>query len=537
MRVYLLLSAKENPKNKVVLMFEDAGAEVSYSSSASKATAEMEKHDEKPDVIVVSDAVFAKDGVVSYKEAGKQLKSIRKTCPESEIIFLSSTEPPAELKKLMKSDKIRYCPSKDFDYRSCIDKPDNLKKSTEPGAHKKAGDRGGKPAEPDREVPIRVLQADSYSKFTEPLMSMKGVNLVGIASTREEVYDKVNTLNPDIVTLSPDLPGDGDLLEIVDLVSRSARVIFFNPSKLPKIDRETLDEYNIEPLDEMTIGALEFQIGRRRPVKDTPGEHKGGTLREDILTKSNKMCNVIGVAAVKSTGKTLVAVNLSVKLAEAGNRTILVDLTEDQDVNLWLKAGEGRGNLRKVFKGADNMDEIAWIPEGLGMDNLMVFTENPAAYTPDYERKELAAVLKKISSAADYVVVDLPNGFYSAQADVVIKNADKILIVADADLSRNEKLIAEIGKFPKRSIKPDKFALLLNNVFDGGHSEKVYLEEKTNLKVWFVIPSKPEEVKRSIMNGEPLCLYESEFSNIFTEITEFIEGASDGQTYIREEER
>lgn len=536
MNVYLLLSAKENHKNKVVRMFEDAGVKVSYSGSVKKAADEMEKAHEKPGVIIVSDAAFVVDGDISYKEAGKQLKFIRKTCPEAEINFLSSTEPPAQLKKLMKSDKIRHCPSKDFDYQAYINKLGGSRKNTGTGMSKRTKGREVKPEKSNGEVPARVLQADSYSKFTEPLMSMKGVNLVGIASTREEVCRKVDELNPDIVTLSPDLPGDGDILEIVDFVSRRARVIFFNPSKLSKIDRETLNEYNIELLDEMTIGALEFQICRRRSVVDTSKEHKAEwTLRGSVLIRSNKMSNVVGVAAVKSTGKTLVAVNLAVKLAEAGNQTILVDLTEDQDVNLWLKASEEKGNLRKVFKGSDNIVDIAWVSEGLGMDNLMVFTEDPALYTPNYERKELVSVLKKLAGAADYVVVDLPNGFYSTQADVIIKDAGKILIVADTDLARNEKLITEIGKFPKRSIKPGRFALLLNNASDCGDDEKAYLEEKTNLKIRFAIPSKPEEVRRSIVRGEPLCLYESEFSNIFTEIAEFIEGELNGQTHIGEE--
>lgn len=582
MRVYLIFDKEIYPidENAVV----DTGVKAWFNDDLENAINKLKrKNFKKPDAIVLDGESFKQNTRIDLNLMREKLGTIREICPDAEIIFLYAGMLSISFKKAMsainvsniikkKFDVISFCKiiqdvsekdtkqgstsniipseneasintdeseysqdeeckavgtsSNDIDVESCHSNADNVnhiiysdtnvEKDTNTKKHHSDTTLKAK-------TQIRVLQADGYTKFTEPLRTLKDVVLVGIASKREEVIEKCKTLQPDVVILSPDIEGDTDMLEIVDKISGKVRIIFVNPSKLPQIDRRMLLEYNVEFLDYLTIGALEFQIKKSSSLQFDDKKVAYENVLPDSTLKYGKIPNLIVVASAKSVGKTMVAVNLAVKLAEAGNLTVLIDLTEDQDINVWLKVGGNKDGLLKVFRGAGNIEKIAWIPSKLNIDNLMVLTGDSSVYRITYERKGLGTVLKKLSDFADYVVVDLPNGFQTIQSDVTISSAGRVFFLTDTGPARLEKTVNALNSLTKRYAKPDKFTVILNNVADDYTEPITYIKQNTGMDVSFILPSRPKEMNESIKDGEPICLYNPEFSNKFTEICDFIE--------------
>lgn len=134
-------------------------------------------------------------------------------------------------------------------------------------------------------------------------------------------------------------------------------------------------------------------------------------------------------------GKTFVAANLAVTLAQLGGRTLLVD-ADMRSPRLHevfgLKNGAGLSNI--LSGRAENQV----IQQAMGVPNLFVLPVGPTPPNPVelVERPAFGLLLNELISKFDHVVVDTPAAAYGSDAAVIAARCGAVLVVARRDESR-----------------------------------------------------------------------------------------------------
>ncbi|WP_422012404.1 polysaccharide biosynthesis tyrosine autokinase [Roseateles sp.] len=138
-------------------------------------------------------------------------------------------------------------------------------------------------------------------------------------------------------------------------------------------------------------------------------------------------------------GKTFVAANLAITLAQLGGRTLLVDadLRSPRLHEVFgLKNGAGLSNI--LSGRAENQV----IQQATGVPNLFVLPVGPTPPNPVelVERPAFGLLLNELISKFDHVVVDTPAAAYGSDAAVIAARCGAVLVVARRDESRVKTL-------------------------------------------------------------------------------------------------
>ncbi len=165
-----------------------------------------------------------------------------------------------------------------------------------------------------------------------------------------------------------------------------------------------------------------------RPVRD-----QASHLRALARGVERKVAHTIAIASGKGgVGKTNLAVNLSICLAERGLRVTLVDVDmglANADLLMNLRT---RYSLAHVVSGFRTIEEICtpgpgglrFIPGGSGMAQLADLSE--------FERQSLITQLARLEDSADIVVLDCGAGI-SRNVVSFAAPADRLLIVTTCE--------------------------------------------------------------------------------------------------------
>ncbi len=175
------------------------------------------------------------------------------------------------------------------------------------------------------------------------------------------------------------------------------------------------------------------------PPPSTPWRDQAEGLRQMAATRP-RHARVIAVTSGKGgVGKTNVAVNLAIGVAQFGKRVVLVDLDlglANADILLDVSP---RYNLSQVLVGRRTLDEvivpakgdIRLVPGASGVERL--------ANLSDVERRTLISSFEALHRDADYIIFDTGAGiskntsaFLSAADDVVVVTVPEPPAVVDA---------------------------------------------------------------------------------------------------------
>jgi capsular exopolysaccharide synthesis family protein len=165
-------------------------------------------------------------------------------------------------------------------------------------------------------------------------------------------------------------------------------------------------------------------------------EHEAGAtveafrmLRHCLLSSSTPWKALLVASALPGEGKTTVAANLAVLLAQVGRRVILVDANlREPALHTAFGLGNERG-LTDVLSGGVGGSGLA---QATGVPGLWLLTSGPLSGDPTrlLEMPELAALMENLRAAYDAVIVDAPATIGLADAPAMARHADGILMVA-----------------------------------------------------------------------------------------------------------
>ena len=162
----------------------------------------------------------------------------------------------------------------------------------------------------------------------------------------------------------------------------------------------------------------------------------------DFLAGSNNYHSLLITSSAPGDGKSTVAINLATALATSGKKVILVDCDlRKGTIATYLKISRNADGITSVFNDGKNLSDVVISVKGLGIDFLPVgpFPLNPAEMIGS---KKMIALVKMLSSAYDYVILDTPPVSVVTDAAILSRYVDGVILVARANTTTKQALMA-----------------------------------------------------------------------------------------------
>ncbi len=206
------------------------------------------------------------------------------------------------------------------------------------------------------------------------------------------------------------------------------------------LDDRTRTRRRLESLTDVpTLATLPQFAGRRRAEAGVAMVDAFRGLRAALEYASiDDPFNVLAVVSpVQGDGKTTVAANLAIALAQAGERTIAVDLDlRGPSLHRALGAHPAPGWTSITVPE----DVRAALQESSESPRLQVLAAGPNDGDPAdvLIPPRLEPIIADLRARADVVVLDTPAVLATTDAQVIVREADAVLLVASASTTRTE---------------------------------------------------------------------------------------------------
>jgi succinoglycan biosynthesis transport protein ExoP len=180
-------------------------------------------------------------------------------------------------------------------------------------------------------------------------------------------------------------------------------------------------------------------------------------LRASLGGSSNR--TVLVTSAIQGEGKTMTSVNLAIALAASGLRVVLVDgdLRRPMVGRVFGISQTSGGFAELLFERAEPKDVLVAAP-GYG-DRLRLLLAGSERPLDLLEGRRIAAMLNRLRSEADVIVVDSPALTEFADAIALADAVDTVLVAVRLGRSRRDKLAELERRLAQHGIVPTGFVV------------------------------------------------------------------------------
>ena len=372
---------------------------------------------------------------------------------------------------------------------------------------------------------MKKIKIVLISKMEDVLYKMRQminddeIDVVGDTGGGSSSMDYIENVSPDIVIMSM-TSGDMDVLSLAE------RIIQYKPRTFVIL---LVDRLNVDLLrSAVQVGAhniIEFPRTQKefaeyiKTVYNTESQRIVSLTENQSIAWNSKVITVFGSKG--GLGKTTIATNLAIKLAESRKKVALVDLDlQFGDVHIFLDI-EPKDTIAELVQEvfAPNIDSVRSYmtihPTGV---HVLCAPKSPE-YAEIVSAERIQSLLRIMRSYYDYVIIDTPPIFNDATI-TAIEASNTILFVTGLDISilKNSKLSITLLESLKQK---DKVSVIINRAVEVNTITIADVQRIIDAPIMSSIPSDYMVAVTALNRGVPFVIGapNSRLSQAITEIS------------------
>lgn len=350
---------------------------------------------------------------------------------------------------------------------------------------------------------VLIFSSDETSGYIHSLLSSDQIELVGNVKDENIVLDEISRKHPDII-----------LVVVTDYINKALRtcqqIYLLRPRTIPVVLSDENDPINLRKIMQTGVHyILPLSIDSESLIEQLSGIYSNEMTRiiamENTSAATWKSKLIVIFGAQGGIGKTALAANLAVKLAQRKRKVMLLDYD--------LQFGD-----LNVFMGIDSKDTISDLLQeqsNPNADTIRRFCSLHASgvnllacpRSPEFaegisvmQTERIAASLR---SYYDYVIVDTAASFSDINLSC-FDAASEILFVTDMDIAalRNSKKAITVLK---SLVDEKKIRLIIGKQYAGNISI-ANVANALEMPIWASIPLEQKTMVDALNQGIPVVL-------------------------------
>lgn len=163
------------------------------------------------------------------------------------------------------------------------------------------------------------------------------------------------------------------------------------------------------------------------------------TLRTNIQFSAvdEEIKTILVTSSGPSEGKTTVASNLAISMAENGQRTLMIDCDQRKPRVHRVFELSNKAGISDILAGRVKFEDAVWTTD---INNLQVLTAGTRPPNPSelLASAKMKAFVKALKDRYDSVIIDMPPVIAVTDAQIVSKYVDGCILVAAANQAEKE---------------------------------------------------------------------------------------------------
>jgi pilus assembly protein CpaE len=340
------------------------------------------------------------------------------------------------------------------------------------------------------------------------------MEVVGTALNAEAAITEVRRLQPDVVLMDVNMPGQDGI--------KATQVMAAEPPYVPVIlmsvqeDREYLRramqagarEFLVKPFSGEELASALRRVNQLEKLKRAPAVvlEAAPAAPVEVAVKRTTTGRIVLVFSGKGgIGKSLLAVNLAAALAkDREGRTALVDLDlqfGDLGVLLGLESGRNVYQVVEAFPNVDADFIEALMPEAPGNFRVLLGPQSPE-FADLVTAEHARTILTILQANFDYVVVDTSAHLGEVTLEA-LERADRIVVIVDLSLPAVKEAKLALRVFQRLGITADRIKVVLNRADSNTGITSAQVESSLEIKIAARLPTDMKTVLKSVQRAEP----------------------------------
>lgn len=194
---------------------------------------------------------------------------------------------------------------------------------------------------------------------------------------------------------------------------------------------------------------VQINLLTNKTIINAESEEYFSALRTNIQALSNDKRVIMVSSVLEGEGKTMAAVNLAVSFAELGLKTMLIDAnTRNSSMPEYFKFKSNICGLTNYLTGTDPIEDAIYDAD---VKNLNIIPSGPKAKNPTeiLQNKNYNIMIEVFREYYDIIIIDTPSVGDVIDAEVVAKNTDGFIMVAEANRVKKKDLESCIEELEK----------------------------------------------------------------------------------------
>ncbi len=348
---------------------------------------------------------------------------------------------------------------------------------------------------------LLISKMESNINTLRQLIDDDEIFILGETTGGSLALDKIENTSPDIIIMTL---GAGD----TDVLNLAERIIMHRPRTFVILAAENLDV-------EMMQAAVNVGCHNVVELKKSPGEfseyiktvYTNEKIRIKSLGKNETILwssTVISVFGAKGgLGKSTIATNLAVSLAEKRKKVVLVDLDlQFGDAHIFLDI-EPKDTITELVQDVitPNIDSVrsymAVHSSGL---HVLCAPKSPE-YAELISPEKIMSLLSLLRTYYDYVIIDTAPSFSEVNI-TALESSSLILFISGLDVSilKNSKISVSLLESLQQT---DKIRVIINRAVDMNTITVKDVQRIIGYPIWVKIPSDYKVAVNALNRGIP----------------------------------